>query len=241
MSGSFTVYPAIDLMAGKVVRLTQGDREQRTMYPDPPERVATRFREAGAEWLHVVDLDAAFDRPTPENSDGISRLLGLDGLRIQLGGGLRDPTAIEAALDTGVDRAVLGTVALRRPQVLRQSIRRFGAARVAIAVDADGTRTKVRGWTEEADLAVEEYTSRLARDGVRTVIYTDTTRDGTGAGLAIAAAARIQRRTGMDTIVSGGAATLDDVRRARRAGLAGAVVGKALHDGRLDAKEVLAC
>lgn len=241
MSERFTVYPAIDLIEGRVVRLTQGDRARRTLYPDPAEGVAARLREAGADWLHVVDLDAAFDRPTPENDEAVSRLLELDGLRIQLGGGLRGLDEIEAALEAGVQRAVVGTVALERPKVLREALERFGRDRLAVAVDAQEGRIKVHGWTVESDLTVQDYTDRLAEDGVETLIYTDTTRDGTGAGLAIEVAAAIQRRTGIDTIVSGGAATLADVRRARQVGLAGTVVGKALHDGRLTPEEVLAC
>lgn len=241
MRERFTVYPAIDLMEGRVVRLIQGDRGRRTLYPDPAEEVAARLRDAGADWLHVVDLDAAFGRPSPENAQAISRLLSVDGLRIQLGGGLRGLAEIEAALRAGVQRAVVGTIALQQPEVLRKALQSFGQARVAVAVDVEGSRTKARGWTVETDLAVEAFADRLSQDGVETVIYTDTARDGTGAGLAVEAAAAIQRRSGMDTIVSGGAAELEDVRRARRAGLAGAVVGKALHDGRLLPEEVLKC
>lgn len=241
MSAPFHVYPAIDLHEGRVVRLTQGDLERITVYPDPADQVAAEFEAAGAQWLHLVDLDAAFGEPNSENRDAISRILDETGLSVQIGGGLRDLSSIAQVLELGAERAILGTLPLRQPEVLVAALDRFGPDRLAVAVDAKDRRLRSHGWTVEQALTVDEYGTKLADAGVRTAIFTDTARDGTGQGLAVQAAAALQRATGISTIVSGGAASMGDIQSAKRAGLAGVVVGKALHDGRISTEELFPC
>lgn len=241
MSGSFTVYPAIDLMGGRVVRLRQGDPERRTTYAHSAGEFAEELSQAGATWLHVVDLDEAFGRRTSENKRAIARVLELEGLNIQLAGGFRSLEAIASALELGAARLVLGTMAVEQPESLDEAVSHFGAESLAVAVDARDGRLRSHGWTIGSKLTVDDFCRDLVEIGVATVIYTDTERDGTGAGLSLAKAQAIQETTGMAVIVSGGVASTADVTAARQAGLAGAVVGKALHDGRIPMQELFRC
>lgn len=237
--GAFTVYPAIDLANGQVVRLRQGRREEGTRYPTTPAEAAAGFRDAGAQWLHVVDLDGAFDARV-QNRRALEEILSV-GLPVQFGGGLRDLQAVGAALELGVNRVILGTLALRQPETLGEALARHGSQRVLVAIDARGSALQTHGWTQDHPSSVMEYARRLADMGVGLAIYTAADRDGTGRGLDVETAAELQASAGLEVIVAGGAGSTEDIQRAKEAGLAGAVLGKALHDGRLSLQEVLGC
>ena len=237
---TFEVIPAIDLIDGRVVRLIKGDRDQATYYPEEPTEVAQRFALAGSQWLHVVNLDGAFEMADSANQRALSQIAASPAAT-QFGGGLRSLADMRAAFEAGADRLVLGTLALEEPEVLTAAIEQFGRDRLAVAVDVRAGALQARGWTEGINLDLNDYLARLSEQSVQWIIYTDAERDGTGQGLAINTAADIQRRFTYQVIVSGGVGSLDDIQRARRAGLAGVIIGKALHDGRFTIEEALAC
>lgn len=231
---AFIVYPAIDLRHGQVVRLKQGDPARQTAYSDDPARTAARWLEAGAGWLHVVNLDGAFGESDSANHSALRSILRVAAeceARVQFGGGLRSLEMIAAALDLGVDRAVIGTLAVESPEVLAEALTRFGADRLAAGIDARGGRVQVRGWQAEGGIAAADLARQMRTLGLRTVIFTDVTRDGLGGGLNIAATRALADVAGLDVIASGGVHKLQDVLAARQAGLAGAIVGRALYEG----------
>lgn len=237
---SFLVIPAMDLMGGAIVRLTRGDRNQITYYPESPSRMATAFENAGSRWLHLVNLDGAFDQGDKANRDVLRQLAG-GSAQIQFGGGLRSLAAMRAALETGADRLVLGTLALEKPQLLGEAVEEFGEQAIAVAVDVRGQALQSHGWTEAAELDLQSFLSRLQSQSIKWLIYTDAERDGTGQGLAVQAAAEIQETFDINVIVSGGVGSLADVGEARQAGLQGVIIGKALYEGRFTIEEALKC
>lgn len=237
---TFQVIPAIDLMGGRVVRLVQGRRNRATEYSETPAEAALRFKEAGSSWLHVVNLDGAFDQADQSNKEALRGIVA-SGASVQFGGGLRSLESMRAAIKIGVQRLVLGTVALADQAILSKALASFGRDHVAIAIDLRGGMLQSHGWTEDVELQLDQYLDRLQSQGVQWVIYTDADRDGTGRGLAISSAQRIQADSGFRTIVSGGVGELKDISAAREAGLAGVIVGKALHDGVFTLEEALSC
>jgi len=237
---AFTVYPAIDLRGGRVVRLRQGDPNCQTVYDDRPEAVAERWRAAGAEWLHVVNLDGAFETPDAANRRALERILSLGG-DVQFGGGVRSLDAIAELLAMGVRRVILGTVAVEDPALVAQGLARFGAEAVAVGIDAREGRVRTRGWTVDSALNVLDFARQLADLGLKIVIHTDITRDGVGRGVNVAASRTLAEESGLRVIASGGVASLDDVRRVRQAGLAGVVIGRALYEGQIDLEEARTC
>jgi phosphoribosylformimino-5-aminoimidazole carboxamide ribotide isomerase len=232
------LYPAVDVQGGRVVRLRQGDAHQATAYDDDPLAVAAAGARAGARWVHFVDLDRAFGRG--DNRDLARRFLAAATVPVQVGGGLRTEDAIEEMLAWGATRVVIGTKAATDPVLVERLLARHGAERLAIGIDAREGRVAVRGWTEVFDLTPLDLARRVRQQGARTVIYTDVARDGmlTGPDLA---GARAIAELGLDVIASGGVASLDDLRGVRAAGLAGAIVGRALYEGRFTLAEALAC
>lgn len=242
--GAFTVYPAIDLRRGRVVRLAQGDPGRQTVYGDDPTAVAERWLAEGARWLHVVDLDGAFGEAGEENGEALGAVLAVAervGGRVQFGGGLRKVDDLARLRSLGASRVVLGTAAVEDPILLREALRRFGPGWVAVGVDARSGRVRVRGWMEDAGVDALDLARRLRQDGVTTVVFTDVARDGVGAGVDVAGARRLAEEAGLEVIASGGAASLDDVRRVRAAGLGGVVIGRALYEGRISLSEALRC
>ncbi|NOY99174.1 MAG: 1-(5-phosphoribosyl)-5-[(5-phosphoribosylamino)methylideneamino]imidazole-4-carboxamide isomerase [Chloroflexi bacterium] len=237
---AFTVYPAIDLRAGKVVRLAQGDPTRQTLYGDQPAETARRWLDAGASWLHVVNLDGAFGDRDAANRDALRAILDTGG-KVQFGGGLRSLDDVENALSLGVRRVILGTVAVESPELVAEAIARFGAKAVGVGIDARDDRVRVRGWVQETALSPIDLGRQLSRAGVRTVVYTNIARDGVGRGVDVAGAQRLAEAAGLSAIASGGVASLDDVRRVREAGLSGVIVGRALYEGQIDLKEALQC
>lgn len=234
----FTIYPAIDLRGGKVVRLKEGDPARMTSYSDDPAEMAKRWIDAGSTWLHVVNLDGAFGESDNVNRDALASILKL-GARVQFGGGMRSLESIEAALSLGVNRVILGTIAIEQPDIVRDALRRFGAARIAIGIDARDGLVRTRGWKDNSGVPALDLALQLSTLGLATVIFTDVSRDGLGSGLNIPATRELSEKSGLDVIASGGAHTIDDVKAAKNAGLAGCIIGRALYDGTIDLEKAL--
>jgi len=234
------LFPAIDLKDGQCVRLKRGRMAEATVYNTDPAAQARAFAEAGFEWLHVVDLDGAF-AGRPANADAVRAIRAAVDLPIQLGGGIRDLAQIEAWLDLGITRVILGTAAVRDPSLVREAAHGH-AGRIAVGIDARDGRVAVEGWAETSELTAEALAERFADAGVAAIVHTDIERDGVMAGLNLAASRRLARATTIPVIASGGLASLADIEalvRPENRGLAGAVAGRALYDGRLDAREAL--
>ena len=235
---SFTIYPAIDLRSGKVVRLKEGDPARMTSYSDDPARTAQRWLSLGATWLHIVNLDGAFGESDDTNRAALDSILKL-GAQVQFGGGMRSLDAIDAALSLGVSRVVLGTIAVEQPNVVVDALKRFGAERIAVGIDARDGLVCTRGWKDNSGVSALDLALQMRTVGLATVIFTDVSRDGLGSGLNIAATRELSERSGLDIVASGGVHTLDDVMAAKDAGLAGCIIGRALYDGTIDLKSAL--
>jgi phosphoribosylformimino-5-aminoimidazole carboxamide ribotide isomerase len=232
----FIVYPAIDLRAGKVVRLMQGDLDRQTTYGDDPVAWARRWFMDGAEWLHLVNLDGAFEKTDATNLQAVMEILAMQQKdyptrKIQFGGGLRSLESIDRILQAGAARVVLGTIAATQTELVTEAVRIFGCARLAVALDVRDRQVSIRGWVESLPLSPLDFALRLADAGVHTLIHTDISRDGTSTGTNLSEAVSISTETGVNVILSGGVATLVDIQAARRAGLAGVITGRALYEG----------
>ena len=229
------IYPAIDLKGGRCVRLVRGDMEAATVFNDDPADQARRFLDAGARFLHVVDLDGAF-AGRAVNADAVAAILAeasAHDARVQLGGGVRSAADIARWLDSGLARVILGTMAVEDPALVVASCRRW-PGRIAVGIDARGGRVATRGWATTSDVSATDLASRLADAGVAAIVHTDIDRDGALGGANVEASAALARATGLPVIVSGGVADLADLEAVERASLAGAIVGRALYDGRID-------
>ncbi len=235
------LFPAIDLKDGRCVRLVRGDMAQATVFNDDPAAQAHRFELQGFSYLHVVDLDGAF-AGRPVNAAAVAAILGNVSIPMQLGGGIRDIATVAMWLERGVRRVILGTQAVRDPQLVRDACRRFPGS-VAVAIDAIDARVAVAGWAEVSALSARELALRLEDAGVAAIIHTDIERDGVLKGLNLPAAAALAAAVRVPVIASGGLAGLGDIAallRPEYATLAGAIAGRALYDGRLDASAALA-
>lgn len=236
----FIVYPAIDLREGQVVRLKQGDPARKTVFDDDPAGVAKRWMAAGAEWLHVVNLDGAFGEADDANRIALKAILGT-GAQVQLGGGLRSLETVNTVLDLGVQRVVIGTAAVENPELIGEIVVKFGSQHMAVGVDTREGRVHTRGWADDTGVDVFSFSRELHRDGVETIIVTDISRDGMGSGVNVDLTQQLAEATGMHVIASGGVDSLDDIRRVRQAGLPGVIVGRALYDGNFSLEEALQC
>ena len=235
------LFPAIDLKEGLCVRLEQGDMARATVFHRDPAAQALAFEEQGFEYLHVVDLDGAF-AGTPVNAAAVERILEITSIPLQLGGGIRDLATIEAWLGKGVDRVIIGTTAVRDPDLVKAAARRF-PARVAVGLDARDGKVAVEGWAETSEVTVLEIAQRFEDAGVAAIIFTDIARDGLLKGLNLDATIALAERISIPVIASGGFASIGDVEallapRAKK--LAGAIAGRALYDGRIDPAVALA-
>jgi len=229
----FTIFPAIDLRAGHVVRLAQGDPARQTTYGDDPAAVAKLWQAAGARWVHVVNLDGAFggaDDAARANLDALTDIIAT-GLQVQFGGGLRAEADVRRVMELGVTRVVLGTAAVENPALVSRSLELYGPAKVAVGLDARQGKVTVRGWTQQAGVTAIELGAQLRRAGVAWCIFTDIARDGMQSGINLPATAALADATGLRVIASGGVSSLADIRSARDAGLAGAIIGRALYEG----------
>ncbi len=239
---SFQIYPAIDLIDGKVVRLKQGDPNQQTIYAPDPRQAARRWLDAGAGWLHVVNLDGAFGESHTPNQAALDAILQEAGhfqAHIQFGGGLRDMKAIENAFLHGVERIVLGTAAIEHPELVVQVIEKFGRDRLAIGLDTRAGLVQVRGWQKATQRPAIEVAQDMLGRGAGWFIVTDISRDGMGSGLNLESMRSILALDGVQVIASGGVAGLEDLRQARAVGCGGIIIGRALYDGRIDIYEAL--
>jgi phosphoribosylformimino-5-aminoimidazole carboxamide ribotide isomerase len=235
------LFPAIDLKDGLCVRLEQGDMARATVFHRDPAAQAQAFEEQGFEYLHVVDLDGAF-AGKPVNAAAVDRILEITSIPMQLGGGIRDLATIEAWLGKGVDRVIIGTAAVRDPDLVKEAARRF-PGRVAVGLDARGGEVAVEGWARTSALSVLDIARRFEDAGVAAIIYTDIARDGLLKGLNLDATIALADSISIPVIASGGLASMADVQalltpRARKLG--GAIAGRALYDGRLNATAALA-
>ena len=230
------VIPAIDLMDGTVVRLEKGDFQRRTVYSDDPPAVASRFGAAGAERIHVVDLDGA-RAGRPVNLEAV-RAIAAAGVPIEVGGGLRTLDDVERVLAAGAALVVLGTAAVQRLDLVREACARF-PGRVVCGIDARGGEVAIAGWEQGTGLPAAEVALRVKAAGVRLVEYTDVARDGMFTGVDAAGAALLARQAGVEVIASGGVASIEDVRACRDAGVAGVSVGQAIYEQRIDLSEAI--
>ncbi len=231
------ILPATDLYDGKVVRLYKGDYDKMTVYSDKPLQIARDFAECGAEFLHVVDLEGARDGTTP-NRRVVEKLVEKSGMSIEIGGGIRTEDTIRTYIDMGVERVILGTSAVTDPVFLEKMVDRYGE-QIAVGVDLADGFVAIKGWTEQSDVSADAFFSRLQQLGVRTVICTDISKDGTLSGTNLQLYKTLSDTYNVQLIASGGITTLDDVVALREMNLYGAILGKALYTGDLDLKDAV--
>jgi len=232
------LYPAIDLKDGQAVRLVHGDMEKSTVFNDDPAAQAREFVDAGCTWLHLVDLNGAF-AGTPVNAAPVEAILKSCNVPAQLGGGIRDMATIEAWLDKGLARVILGTVAVENPALVREAARAF-PGKVAVGIDARNGRVATKGWAEETDVMVTDLAKSFEDAGVAALIYTDIMRDGAMGGPNIDATAALARAVTIPVIASGGVSSLADLEAWKKTGvISGAISGRALYDGAIDLSEAL--
>ncbi|MCG7347473.1 1-(5-phosphoribosyl)-5-[(5-phosphoribosylamino)methylideneamino]imidazole-4-carboxamide isomerase [Sphingomonas sp. ACRSK] len=232
------VFPAIDLKRGQVVRLAEGDMDRATVYGDDPAAQARAFAEAGADHLHVVDLDGAFAGDSV-NGDAVASVVRAFPGRVQLGGGIRTRAAIDGWLELGVARVVIGTAALENPELVRDAARAL-PGRIVVAVDARDGLVATRGWADVSTVTVADLARRFEDAGVAALLFTDVGRDGLLKGCNVAATAALAAEVGIPVIASGGVAGIEDIHQLRgKPGIEGVITGRALYDGRLDLAEAL--
>ena len=243
MKKPFLIFPAIDLKGGKVVRLQQGRAEAATVYSDDPAAVAKRWEAEGARYLHVVDLDGAFEGE-PRNWDGVRAILGAVQIPIQLGGGLRRRGQVEEALKMGVTRVVLGTKACESREFVGGLVKDFGK-RIVVGIDARDGLVAVKGWTEKTKLSAVEFAGQISGLGMVNIVFTDVSTDGMLAGPNYEAIGAVCGAVRCHVIASGGVSGIEDVQRLQRLAaeesgnnLVGVIIGKALYDGRIDLKQL---
>ncbi len=238
------LFPAIDLKDGQCVRLLKGEMDQATVFNDSPADQAMKFAAAGCAWLHLVDLNGAF-AGKPVNAAAVEAILAAVDIPVQLGGGIRDLKTIESWISRGLKRVILGTIALRSPEIVMEAAREF-PGHIAVGIDARAGQVAVEGWAETSDISALDLGRRFEDAGISAIIYTDIDRDGMMEGVNIAATIDLARALTIPVIASGGLSSLDDLRALKMAAaqanvkLEGAISGRALYDGRLDIAAALA-
>jgi phosphoribosylformimino-5-aminoimidazole carboxamide ribotide isomerase len=239
---ALTLYPAIDLKDGRCVRLRRGEMDQATIYADDPAAQAVAWRDAGFQWLHVVDLNGAF-AGRPVNAEAVTAILAAVDLPVQLGGGIRDMTAIEAWLEAGVRRVILGSAAAKNPSLVLEACKMF-PGRIVVGIDARDGYVATEGWAESSTMRAAELGPRFEDAGVIAIIYTDIGRDGMLSGLNLDQTLDLAAKLTTPVIASGGVGSLDDLAALRHAAagtaIEGVIVGRALYDGRVMAADALA-
>ena len=234
---SMNIFPAIDLVQGKAVRLYKGDYAQMTVYDDDPLNTARRFEAAGAEYLHMVDLEGARDGGTP-NFDTVRRVVENTSLFVEIGGGIRDMDVIHRYLAAGVKRVILGTAAIADEAFAREAIERFGPA-IALGADVKDGEVAIRGWLELSGMTLDAFCEKYQAMGAETLICTDVSRDGAMVGANRALYADLQRKYRMNIVASGGVSSMEDVEALAGLGLYGAIIGKACYTGAIDLKKAI--
>ncbi len=228
-----TILPAIDLKDGKAVRLSKGLMDSAKIYSDEPWQVAKRFEELGSQWVHLVDLNGAF-AGKPENLEQIKKIRQHCNLKLELGGGIRDEETIKMYLDLGIDRLILGSVAVRDPEFVKAMASKYP---IVVGIDAIDGMVAVEGWAETSDMKATDLAKEFAACGVEAIICTDVGRDGMMTGVNIDFTLSIKEASGIETIASGGLKDMNDIRALIDAGIDGTIVGKAFYEGTLDLQE----
>jgi|TARA_B110000259_G_C13948388_1_gene375702 phosphoribosylformimino-5-aminoimidazole carboxamide ribotide isomerase len=233
------LYPAIDLKDGQAVRLYKGEMDKATVFHDHPASQALAFEKAGCEWIHLVDLNGAF-AGAPVNGNTVNEILASVSVPCQLGGGIRDMATIEAWVDRGLSRVILGTVAVENPALVREAARLF-PGKIAVGLDAREGRVATRGWATETDVVVTDLAKQFEDDGIAAIIYTDINRDGAMGGPNIAATEALAQTVNIPVIASGGVSSMQDLHDLKASGIiSGAISGRALYDGAIDLADALA-
>ena len=232
------IFPAIDLYDKKAVRLYKGNYAEMTVYSENPVEIALDFKRCGAKYIHVVDLEGAKDGTTP-NLDVIVKIVSETSLKVEVGGGVRSDEVLEAYINAGVYRVILGTAAVNDPEFLERSVAKYGA-RVAVGVDLADGMVAIKGWREISKIKCEDFFERLEKLGVKTVICTDISKDGLLGGTNIALYRSLSEKFSIDIVASGGVSSLDDVRKLKEMNMHGAILGKALYAGKIDLAEAVA-
>ena len=236
------VYPAVDMRKGRCVRLVQGDADAETVFADDPVDAARRWVSEAADWLHLVNLDGALGDSGEANLAALARILDAVDVPVQFGGGLRSLDDVDRLLDLGVSRVILGTVAVREPQVVEEAIARHGPDRIVVGIDARDGHVAIHGWVDVSEVAADDLARRMRDMGVKRVVHTDVSRDGMLTGVNVAASTALARESGMKVIASGGVASLDDIRACKvreNDGIEGVIVGMALYKGAFRLSEAL--
>lgn len=234
------ILPAIDILEGGAVRLTQGDFKKKIKYSDYPEEIAIKWQDAGAKFIHVVDLDGA-KKGTASNIFTIKRIIDSIQIPIEVGGGVRKMSDIENLLDIGVERVIIGSAAVEDPDFVMEAAENFGE-QIAVGIDARNGIVAVHGWSDSGEIDAKELAARMGDYGISTIIYTDISRDGMLNGIDAAQVAEIAKSAGVDVIASGGVTSLDDIENLKKyedAGIVGAIIGKALYEGTIDLVDAL--
>lgn len=237
---NFTIYPAIDILGGNCVRLIQGDYDQETVYGNSPLEMAKRFSEAGAKWIHTVDLDGA-KLGKRVNHKHVIEIANQLETRVQVGGGIRTPEDVAAYLDNGVDRVILGSSAIKDPEFVKAMLKKY-AEKIAIGIDARDGFVATEGWLETSKVTAEALGIELASHGAEVFIFTDISRDGMLSGLNTEAIAALARATGKEVIASGGVSSLADItdlKKYEKDGIGGAITGKALYTNKFTLAQAL--
>lgn len=231
------LYPAIDIIGGQCVRLTQGDYTQKTTFSEDPLAVALRWQDEGGEFLHLVDLDGAKDGTMP-NLETVCKIAEHLSIPVEIGGGIRDMRAVRAYLERGVQRVILGTAAIEHPDFVKEAVAAWGD-RIVVGIDAKDGMVAVKGWQEVSSVSALQLAKEMERIGVGTLIYTDIATDGMLQGPNLSAMREMADAVSMDVVASGGVASVDDIRRLKTTGVEGVIVGKALYTGAVNLKEAV--
>lgn len=235
-SPNFVIYPAIDLRDGKVVRLIHGDPGRQTVYSNDPAGFASRWIDSGADWLHIVNLSAAFGEEDTNNLRALEKITRLE-VYVEYGGGVRELDQVARLINIGVQRVYFGTIAIQQPKLLSTAIQDFGPDLIAADLAAKDGLVMIKGWQESAGKTINEVGKELSDSGVKHCVLTDISRDGSGQGVNIKSATNFQRDSGLQVVASGGVNKYDEILEAREAGLAGIIIGRALYDGVLDLRK----
>jgi len=234
------IFPAIDIRGGKCVRLVKGDFQQETVFSDNPAAMAKKWQDQGAEYLHLVDLDGAL-AGSSQNLTAIREILAAVDIPVELGGGIRRMEQIETLLDMGITRVILGSVAVKNPELVREACARFGE-RIVVGIDAKAGIVAVEGWGESGNIGVIELAQKMKNIGVKTIIYTDISRDGTLSGVNVEATVKLAKESGIKVVASGGVKSIEDIRALKAqesVGIEGVIAGKSIYMGTLDLTDAI--
>jgi phosphoribosylformimino-5-aminoimidazole carboxamide ribotide isomerase len=232
------LYPAIDVKNGKCVRLKQGQFDQETVYSNSPADIAKRWEEAGSSFIHVVDLDGALDGKWT-NKEAISSIVKAVKIPVQTGGGVRSLNDIKLRLEVGINRVILGTLAIKQPEIVKEAIDLFGAEKIVVGIDAKDGMVAVHGWEEVSSVSALDLCLKMKAYGVTTIVYTDIAKDGMMSGPNIEQTKALVEKTGLDIIASGGVSNIEDLKNVASINAEGAIIGKALYTDAINLEEAV--